>query len=44
MVRPAFAGDLTEAPAIDVIDKDRVMLNTKTKERETFFEIMRFPS
>jgi len=35
---------LTEAPAIDVVDKHKVVLNAKTKERETFFEIMKFPS
>ena len=44
MVRPAFAGALTEAAAIGVVDKQRVTLNAISRERGIFLEIIRFPS
>jgi len=44
IVRPAFAGALTEAPANDDVDMQRVVLNTQSKEIEICFEIMGFPS
>jgi len=43
MVRPAFAGALTEAFAIAVVETQRVMLIAMSKERKTTWVLMMRP-